>query len=155
LKKKINIIFFIDYDENSGLGHLNRCLHFLKYFHQSNITFVTKKRVNIKGIININNFFLSIINKNKLYDIAVIDSYKISTALERKIKKISKILITIDDLINRKFYSDYVINYNPNVKVKQYKNKLSPISKLLLGPNYNFILSHKKKRKKQNKKKIY
>ncbi len=153
MKKKLNIIFFIDYDENTGLGHLNRCLHLLKYFQKCNITFVTKKKLNIKGIININNFSLSIFNKNKFYNVAIIDSYKTSSALEKKIQKISKITITIDDLINRKFYSDFVINYNPNVKEINYRGKLSSRTKLLLGPNYNFILSNKKKIKTKNKKK--
>ena len=120
-------------------------MHLLKYFQKCNITFVTKKKLNIKGIININNFSLSIFNKNKFYNVAIIDSYKTSSALEKKIQKISKITITIDDLINRKFYSDFVINYNPNVKEINYRGKLSSRTKLLLGPNYNFILSNKKK----------
>ena len=43
--EKIKCYFFIDYDKNSGLGHLNRCLHFLKYLKSDKITFVTKKNI--------------------------------------------------------------------------------------------------------------
>ena len=43
MKKKLNFIFFIDFNENSGLGHLNRCLHLLKYYKSNNITFMPNK----------------------------------------------------------------------------------------------------------------
>ena len=86
-EKKLNVIFFIDYDKNSGLGHLNRCLHFLKYLKSDKITFVTKKKIFLKGIKNINKTFSSVIENKNIYDLAVIDSYKISTTFEKKLKK--------------------------------------------------------------------
>jgi len=115
LKKKLNFIFFIDFNENSGLGHLNRCLHLLRYYKSNHITFVTEKKIRIKGIKNINDKFSDVINQKKIYDIAIIDSYNISTNLEKKIKKISKKTLTIDDLNYRKYNCDYLINYNPSI----------------------------------------
>ena len=70
MKKKLNLIFFIDFNENSGLGHLNRCLHLLKYYKSNHITFVTEKKVRIKGIKNINDKFSTVINRKKIYDLA-------------------------------------------------------------------------------------
>ena len=117
MKKKLNFIFFIDFSENSGFGHLNRCLHLLKYYKSNNITFVTEKKIEIRGIKNINGKFSNVIKQKKIYDFAIIDSYNISTDLEKKIIKISKKTLTIDDLNNRKYNCDFLINYNPNIKI--------------------------------------
>jgi spore coat polysaccharide biosynthesis predicted glycosyltransferase SpsG len=141
LKKKLNFIFFIDFNENSGLGHLNRCLHLLRYYKSNHITFVTEKKIRIKGIKNINDKFSDVINQKKIYDIAIIDSYNISTNLEKKIKKISKKTLTIDDLNYRKYNCDYLINYNPSISQNYYSKNLSKKTIPLLGKQYNFIIN--------------
>ena len=46
---KINIIFFIDYNEKSGLGHLNRCKHLIELLGKNNISIVTQKKFTLKG----------------------------------------------------------------------------------------------------------
>ena len=151
MKKKLNVIFFIDYDKNSGLGHLNRCLHFLKYLKSDKITFVTKKNI-LKGIKNINKTFSSVIENKNIYDLAVIDSYKISTTFEKKLKKCQKI-ITIDDLNYRKYVPDILINYNPEIRENVYYKKTRYNTNYLIGPKYNFIIDREEKFykvKKQN-----
>lgn len=146
MKKKLNFIFFIDFNENSGLGHLNRCLHLLKYYKSNNITFVTEKKVKINGVKNINEKFSTVINQKKIYDFAVIDSYNVSTNIEKKIKKISKKTLTIDDLNNRKYNCDYLINYNPNISQNHYDKNLQKKTTLLLGKKYNFIINRENKK---------
>ena len=148
MKKKLNFIFFIDFSENSGFGHLNRCLHLLKYYKSNNITFVTEKKIEIRGIKNINGKFSNVIKQKKIYDFAIIDSYNISTDLEKKIIKISKKTLTIDDLNNRKYNCDFLINYNPNITQNYYGKNLNKKTIQLLGKQYNFIIN------KQNNKKI-
>ena len=146
MKIKLNLIFFIDFNENSGLGHLNRCLHLLKYYKSNHITFVTEKKVRIKGIKNINDKFSTVINRKKIYDLAIIDSYNVSANLEKKIKKISKKTLTIDDLNNRKYNCDYLINYNPNISLNHYVKNLNKKTIPLLGKQYNFIINRENKK---------
>ena len=52
------------------------------------------------------------INKQK-YDYGIIDSYQITHNTEKKIKKICKTLVTIDDFKKRNFASDIILNYSP------------------------------------------
>jgi spore coat polysaccharide biosynthesis predicted glycosyltransferase SpsG/ribosomal protein S18 acetylase RimI-like enzyme len=152
-KKKLNIVFFIDYDIDTGLGHLNRCLHLIKFIKSAKITFISKKKIKVNGIKNINDSFNKIINFKKNYDIAVIDSYKFSSKDEKQLKKKCKKIITIDDLNNRKYYSDILINYNPRNSIKNYKKNVLKKTSLLIGNNYNFIL-FKNFKKRTTKKKI-
>ena len=147
MKKKLDLIFFIDFNENSGLGHLNRCLHLLKYYKSNHITFVTEKKIRVKGIKNINTKFSAIIHQKKNYDLAIIDSYNFSANLEKKIKKISKKTLIIDDLNNRKYNCDYLINYNPNISQNYYGKNLNKKTNLLLGKQYNFIINKKNEKK--------
>ena len=145
MKKKLNVIFFIDYDKNSGLGHLNRCLHFLKYLKSDKITFVTKKKIFLKGIKNINKTFSSVFENKNIYDLAVIDSYKISTTFEKKLKKKCQKIITIDDLNYRKYVPDILINYNPEIRENVYYKKTRYNTNYLIGPKYNFIIDREEK----------
>ena len=117
---------------------------FFKIFSKNKATFVTKKKLNFKNIINVNNFNFSHINRKGIYDVAVIDSYKISYFFEKKIKKISKRTICIDDLNYRNYNCDFLINYNPIIKNKYYENKIGSRTCKLLGSKYNFIINSKK-----------
>jgi len=121
-------IFFLDYSKNSGNGHLQRCREFKKVFPKNfKIIFITS---DIKKFIKKN---------NNIYDYGVIDSYKINYNIESKIKKICKTLITIDDLNNRRFASDIIINYSPLAKRNIYLSKSANKTKLLLGSKFNFV----------------
>ena len=149
---KINIIFFIDYSEKSGLGHLNRCKHLIDLFGKNKITTITQKKLILKGTKNYVGEFSNFIDKKK-YDLAVIDSYSVNYKIEYKIKRIAKKLITVDDLCNRKYCCDYLINYNPYIKRKHYLDKIKKYTNLLLGQKYNFLISNKNTQNKTQKKK--
>ena len=150
---KINIIFFIDYSEKSGLGHLNRCKHLIDLFGKNKITTITQKKLILKGTKNYVGEFSNFIDKKK-YDLAVIDSYSVNYKIEYKIKRIAKKLITVDDLCNRKYCCDYLINYNPYIKRKHYLDKIKKYTNLLLGQKYNFLISNKNTQNKTQKKNI-
>ena len=103
------VIFFLDYSRNSGNGHLQRCKEFKKIFPPNfKIFFITS---DIRKFIK---------NNNNTYDYGVVDSYKVNFNIEQEIKKICKMLITIDDLCNRRFASDIIINYSPFAKRNTY-----------------------------------
>jgi spore coat polysaccharide biosynthesis predicted glycosyltransferase SpsG len=122
------IIFFYDYDLSSGIGHYQRCKKFKKIFPSNSKFFYVNSKIK--------NF----IEKNKtLFDFGVIDSYRINHELEKKIKKFCNKLITIDDLKNRKYGCDILINYSPVIKKKDYSKKIENKTKLLLGEKFNFL----------------
>ena len=141
-----SIIFFIDFHENSGLGHLNRCLKLKKIFKIKDVTFVTQTKINLPYIKCVNNTFDKFIKNNKKkYDLAVFDSYDQNYKNQKKFSKFVSKIIVIDDLCKNKFYCDYLINYNPYIKEINYKNKISKKTLLLMGINYNFILNNESK----------
>ncbi len=81
-----SIIFFIDFHENSGLGHLNRCLKLKKIFKIKDVTFVTQTKINLPYIKCVNNTFDKFIKNNKKkYDLAVFDSYDQNYKNQKKI----------------------------------------------------------------------
>ena len=150
--KKKNIVF-LDFHSTSGLGHLSRCKYLLKYLNLKSAIFISEKKINEKGFKCINITFDKFLKENKEnFNIAIIDSYKITYEQEKKIKKISNKLITIDDENKRRFCCDYLINYNPEAKNFKYQKKIQKDTKLLLGKNYNFILNFKKIKIKTNNK---
>lgn len=152
------IIFFIDFNDKSGLGHLKRCLKLSKYFPKSDVTFLLQKKIKFKNItckvFSLNEFIKN--NSNK-YDLAIIDSYNNKVEEQKKISKFCKKILVIDDLCNKKFYCDYLINYNPLIKKSDYSTKLLKKTKLFLGLQYNFLINfiESKKRSKNDKINIF
>lgn len=139
----IKVIFFLDYDSASGNGHLQRCERLKEIFPKnSKFLFINYK---ISKFLKKNNHF---------FDYGIIDSYRVSHDLEKKLKKICNILITIDDLKNRKYSCDILINYSPLIKKKEYLNKVENKTKLLLGNNFNFMTEFKESKLFKNKKKF-
>ena len=144
---KKNIIF-LDYSSSTGLGHLNRCKYFEKYLKLKSTLYVSEKKINQRGVQNINLSIDKFLNTNKKkFNIGIIDSYRINYNQECKIKKICKKLITIDDLAKRRFCCDILNNYNPAITYKKYLIKTKKNTNLLLGEDFNFIynLNYKKK----------
>ena len=122
------VIFFYDYDPSSGIGHYQRCKMFKKIFPSNSKFFYVNSKME--------NF----LERNKtFFDFGVVDSYRINHELEKKIKKFCNKLITIDDLKNRKYACDILINYSPIIKKKEYSNKIENKTKLLLGEKFNFL----------------
>lgn len=137
------VIFFYDYNENSGFGHFQRCNKIKKIFPKNFLFFKVSKN------------FKKFLKKNiEIFDYGIIDSYFINFTLEKKIKKICKKLITIDDLANRSYASDIIINYSPSIKKENYINKINKNTKLFVGSRYNFINDNCKINKLIFKKKL-
>ena len=171
---KENIIFKIHSDNRSGLGHLIRCLRIahhipLKY----KIYFIIDKIPTIKlpiGRINYielykNKKFINQANDLKnfqkqtqkiKFDIIIIDDYRIGFEWQKKIKKNKNKIVVIDDLLNRKIFCDYYINYKVANKKKilaKCKKYLPPQTNLLIGSKY-LIIDKKLRRIKIDKKKL-
>ena len=151
LKNK-EVLFFIDTNKKNGFGHMQRCLRFSSVFSNFDKVLVSNKKIKLKNFkyLNFNDF----LKKKKEYDFGVIDNYNVNFNTEKKIKSKIKNLITIDDLANRRFASDFIINYDPNIKRSNYTKKIKRKAVLLIGKNFNFFNNFKFKKKKINRKKL-
>lgn len=143
-------LYFVDYDNSSGNGHLERCLKFSQIFDNSfkNI-FLTKKKIKFtkKNCININK-----LDSKTFFKYLIIDSYKINKKLFKKLKKRSQYTININDNYNKALKTDFFINYSDEEKNKKFNiiNKKSLKFKLL-GKKYNFIYPNLKLKEKEKK----
>lgn len=151
---------FIRVDGNSqiGLGHLIRCIALAEMLKEDfAITFVSKEiPKDIKNTILNKGFgckeieseseFFTIINEN---DIVVLDSYEFDTQYQSDLKKKNIQLVCIDDLHDKYFEADLIINHAPGISPQDYKAKLS--TQFALGTEYallrpEFIDAAKKER---------
>lgn len=78
--------------------------------------------------------FFSLINKN---DIVVLDNYFFDSAYQLKLKSKLKSLVCIDDLHDKHFYADIVINHAQGVSQTDYSKE--EYTKLYLGFDYALL----------------
>jgi UDP-2,4-diacetamido-2,4,6-trideoxy-beta-L-altropyranose hydrolase len=126
-----------------GLGHLMRCMalaHMLK--QDFNITFVCKAiPEEVKENITSSSFaFQKITEEKEFIDmidpqvIVVLDGYDFTADLQRMIRNAGARLTCIDDLYDKKFFADLIINHAPGVKPEHYEAQ--PYTRFALGPEY-------------------
>ena len=165
----MNFFFRTNFNEKVGLGHLFRCLRLIRYFEKQKhscylFTDLLKKKFHFLKNFNVIPIYKKKVHffdqkrdiiqftratKNFKKGIVIIDDYRINIDWEKRISKFHKKVAVIDDL-NKKHYSDYIINYNPSFDLTgnfNYKNVLKKNCKILLGHKFS-ILEKKKKRKK-------
>jgi UDP-2,4-diacetamido-2,4,6-trideoxy-beta-L-altropyranose hydrolase len=142
-----------------GLGHLVRCsalAHMLKTDFQ--IAFFCKEIPDtLAGEFVAAGFGLKKINTEEEYfqqlkpkQIAVLDGYDFNTEYQRKVRNKGCGLVCIDDLHDREFVADLIINHAPGITQRDYKTQ--PYTRFALGPEYallrpTFLEQAKKKRK--------
>lgn len=119
-----------DGDPQIGLGHLVRCMalgHMLKA--NFTINFVCKhiplnviKEIKEAGFlvthIQDESDFLPILKFN---DIVILDHYDLDSNYQKNIKEKECKLVCIDDLHDREFYADLIINHTPGVEPSDYQ----------------------------------
>jgi UDP-2,4-diacetamido-2,4,6-trideoxy-beta-L-altropyranose hydrolase len=170
--KKIGLLF--NSKPEIGGGHFWRCFNLAKSLKNQNLEFVfisnflnidfikILKKENFKYLkqlqINDAKYIIPKINKYKL-DILITDNYDLKYKEKKRIRKCIKLLVVIDDFINKRHDSDVYINNNflNKLEIKKIK-KLNPDSKLFLGPKYSILDSSFYSLKKNiniNKKRIF
>ena len=126
-----------------GLGHINRCLAFADFLKTDfAITFLCKEipsssseeiiKEGYKLILIKNEFdFISKLNS----DITVLlDGYHFYSDLQKAIKYMGCPLVCIDDIQDRHYYADLVINHGPGINIKKYSAE--SYTKFLTGTDY-------------------
>lgn len=162
----MTIFFRVDESNNTGSGHLVRCLTLAKEIakYQSDIVFICAE-VSIESIqkIDLGGFTLVKISdfKGEINDalevtevlkkfapgVVIVDHYQLKMDWTMIISNLAHKLIVIDDLMDRPLHCDLVIN--PNCFMANAYDMLVPdYCELLIGPKYVMVnpeyLLHKK-----------
>ncbi|MBG0859631.1 MAG: UDP-2,4-diacetamido-2,4,6-trideoxy-beta-L-altropyranose hydrolase [Bacteroidales bacterium] len=140
---KGEILIRADGDGRTGLGHLVRCsalaqmlkddfdIIFYSRFIPGSLAFELRRNgFNVVRITNEKDFLASITPDK----IIIIDGYDFDTDYQRTIKYKDAKLICIDDLHDKEFMADLIINHTPGVKPKDYMAQ--PYTQYALGPEY-------------------
>ncbi len=139
---------FIRTDANAqiGLGHFTRCLALAQMLHENfNVRFFMDspskdilRQLKEEGFacenINDDKYFLQILTGQ---EIVVLDGYHFDTVYQKKVKSKGNILVCIDDLHDKHFMADIIINHAPGLTSSIYSKEY--YTKLLLGPNYALL----------------
>lgn len=129
-----------------GLGHLIRCTalgHMLR--GAFDIQFVCREIPDsIKIDIIREGFLYKLIDKEEAFlqaltgrEIVVLDHYGLDSNYQKKIKERGCTLVCIDDLHDKDFYADLVINHSPGVDYHDYTAPAS--TQFALGPDFALL----------------
>lgn len=136
----------VDGGSKIGLGHLVRCNALALMLKEDyDITFVTFPIPNDISEDLISNGFrlIKIESEEEFFDIItpvdliILDHYELDSIYQKKIKEIGCKLICLDDLHDKKFYADLIINHTPGIVESDYKAQ--PYTKFALGIEYALL----------------
>ena len=164
----MKIVFRVDSSDQMGAGHLMRCLTLADELQQQNhkITFICRELTgNLISLIKYpvlvlpkdgdfqsDDFYLNwlgamqeqdarqtieVIPKNT--DFLVVDSYALDEEWHQKLRYHTDRIMVIDDLADRHFDCDILLNQNLGSQKEDYQNKVPDNIKLLLGCNYALL----------------
>ena len=160
--------FRVDSSIKIGAGHLMRCLTLADDLKKSGyeVTFVSRDLLgNLISLINHkvitlprnDNFesddlyldwlgatqkqdarqTIRVISSN--LDLLIVDSYAIDEVWHRELRLHAKKIMVIDDLVNKKFDCDILLNQNLGSQLEDYQNNVPSDCDLLLGCNYALL----------------
>ena len=156
---KQDVYFRVDANSRIGLGHAMRCIALAQMLQgEFNIVFFCRElpeslQIILKGSniklhrISAESEFLSSVRTGS---IVVLDGYDFDIIYQQELRSLGCKLVCIDDLHDKEFFADLIINHAPGVGPSDYKAQ--PYARLALGPEYAllrpaFLLKAKKSRK--------
>jgi UDP-2,4-diacetamido-2,4,6-trideoxy-beta-L-altropyranose hydrolase len=74
-------------------------------------------------------------------DLFVVDRYGASVALEAEMRKTPALTIALDDLADRTFAADIVVNPTPAINLSDYRGKIADGARVLAGPDFAILRS--------------
>lgn len=137
------IFFRVDANTTIGLGHVVRCIALAQMLQKEfTITFAAREipagtgtdiqqlGFNLFLLENEENF-IALLKKN---DIVVLDHYGLDSAYQKSVKDKGSRLVCIDDLHDKEFFADLIINHAPGIDATDYHSK--PYTQFALGLDY-------------------
>ncbi len=131
-----------------GLGHVIRCIalaqmlkndfdicFFCLAVPDKIATALAEENFKLKYITAESDF----LNMLQAKDIVVLDGYGFDTGYQKKIKDAGASLVCIDDLHDKEFYADLIINHAPGVSKNDYK--VQDYTEFALGSSYALLRS--------------
>jgi UDP-2,4-diacetamido-2,4,6-trideoxy-beta-L-altropyranose hydrolase len=184
----MNVAFRVDSSLKMGIGHLMRCINLANLLKKNNhkIIFICEdldgnlnyqikfkvytlpKKLEKKITKNFNIYDLNQKNDSiqtvdvipNNIDLLIVDSYELGELWQKRLRPFTKKIMVIDDLANRKFDCDILLNQNPGFLNKDYKSLVPEKCKLLIGSKYALLrpefakLRNKALKKRKNTKEI-
>ena len=163
----MNIVFRVDSSLSMGVGHIMRCLTLANKLDKNHeVTFICRDLIgNVISSIKYpviklprnrnfksNDLYLNWLGETQEkdaeqtskvisngVDVLIVDSYALDINWHKNLRKFTKKIIVIDDLANRKFDCDILLNQNLGIHKESYNNKVSSDCKLLLGCDYALL----------------
>jgi UDP-2,4-diacetamido-2,4,6-trideoxy-beta-L-altropyranose hydrolase len=142
------ILIRTDGGHHIGSGHLVRCMALAEMLRNDfEITFFCKEiPESFENDLAYNNFCLvKIFNENEFFKrvtnekIIVLDGYQYDTSYQKKVKAIGARLVCIDDIHDKEFVADLIINHTPGITPRDYKAR--PYTQFALGLDYVLLRS--------------
>lgn len=174
----MNVCFRVDSSHDIGIGHLMRCLTLADELYGKNheISFICRDlpghlisliKYPVFILANNNNLksddlyidslnttqekdaeqTIEVISKNT--DLLIIDSYALDKIWHDKLRQYTQSIMVIDDLADKRFNCDVLLNQNLGSIPNDYKGKVSNDCVLLLGCDYVLLRPEFKKLRKQ------
>jgi UDP-2,4-diacetamido-2,4,6-trideoxy-beta-L-altropyranose hydrolase len=174
----MNISIRVDSSNQIGLGHLMRCLTLADELKKQNhdVVFICRdlkgnlisiikypvlvlpKGINFKSDDLYLNWLgatqeqdakqtIEVISKNT--DILIVDNYALNETWHKKLRQHTKKIVVVDDLADRKFDCDLLLNQNLGSQLDDYENKVPNSCVLLLGCDYALLRPEFKKLRKK------
>ena len=143
---KPDLIFRADGNALIGMGHLVRSMalaQMLKSLFRIHFYSIEAPTNFIKEVADLHFYFFKIETEGdfveviKYGDTVVIDHYQIDVSIHTAIRAKGARLVCIDDLHDRPFDADLIINHAPGVESCDYEAK--KYSKFALGPNFAIL----------------
>jgi UDP-2,4-diacetamido-2,4,6-trideoxy-beta-L-altropyranose hydrolase len=164
----MKVVFRVDASLKMGLGHVMRCLALANELKQQNHEIIFICRDLTHNLTSLIKYPVSALPKNdnfksddlylnwlgatqdqdaeqtikaipKNTDLLIIDSYALDEIWHKKLRPYTKKIMVIDDLADRKFDCDILLNQNLGTQTEDYKYKVPNDCELLLSCNFALL----------------
>ena len=182
ISSEMNVVFRVDSSNQMGVGHLTRCLTLADELEKKNhnATFICRElKGNLIKSIKHRVFILPVdkdFQSDDLYlswlgatqeqdakqtiqaipdnaDLLIVDSYALDEVWHKQLNPHTKKIMVIDDLADREFDCDVLLNQNLGSQKEDYQGKVPSDCELLLGCDYALLRPEFSELRKQAKKK--
>lgn len=143
---KLKVFFRADGGLQIGMGHLVRCIALAQMLKDDFDIYFACKYIPANCIIELDELGFNLINIKEERDfleilsndvIVVLDHYDLDSNYQSNIKDKGCKLVCIDDLHDKVFFADLIINHAPGVSKESYDAQ--PYTQFALGPNYALL----------------